>query len=146
MLLAGFPNPVRLSLTVDLHDGDALVRDVRCSLHAAGDEPCDGHRRIRLFPGERLDRDFILRFRLGDATIRSTLTLHPDQDDHRGNIRPDGRPAGRAGHRFVAAAGGGVRARPVGEHGGLEDRCGPSRGRADDRHAARLRPFLCCRL
>jgi hypothetical protein len=47
-------------------------------LHAAADEACDGYRRIRLFPGERLDRDFILRFRLGDATIHSTLTLHPD--------------------------------------------------------------------
>ncbi len=42
------------------------------------DDPRDGYRRIRLFPGERLDRDFILRFRLGDTNIRSTLTLHPD--------------------------------------------------------------------
>ncbi len=81
VLLPGFPNPVRLSLTVDLHDGNAPVQDLRCSLHAAGDEPCDGYRRIRVFPGERLDRDFILRFRLGDATIRSTLTLHPDRAD-----------------------------------------------------------------
>ena len=72
------------------------VRDVRCSLHAAADEPCDGYRRIRLFPGERLDRDFILRFRLGDATIRSTLTLHPDSGgDRRGNICADGRPSAR---------------------------------------------------
>jgi Ca-activated chloride channel family protein len=78
VLLAGFPSPVRLSLTVDLHDGSAPIEDVRCSLHAAADERCDGYRRIRLFPGERLDRDFILRFRLGGATIQSTLTLHPD--------------------------------------------------------------------
>jgi Ca-activated chloride channel homolog len=78
VLLPGFASPVRLSLTVDLHDENAPVEDVRSSLHAAAGEPCEGYRRIRLLPGERLDRDFILRFRLGDATIRSTLTIHPD--------------------------------------------------------------------
>ncbi len=78
VLLPGYPSPVRLSLAVELHDGNAPAENVRTSLHAAVDEPRDGYRRIRLFPGERLDRDFILRFRLGDANIRSTLTLHPD--------------------------------------------------------------------
>ncbi len=78
VLLPGFASPVRLSLTVDLHDENASVEHIRCSLHAAAGETCEGYRRIRLFPGERLDRDFILRFRLGDATIRSTLTLHRD--------------------------------------------------------------------
>ncbi len=85
VLLPGFASPVRLSLAVDLYDGNAPMEDVRSSLHSAVGETCDGYRRIRLFPGERLDRDFILRFRLGDATIRSTLTLHPD---------PDGKPEG----------------------------------------------------
>src|SRR5271167_2573196 len=33
VLLPGFPSPVRLNLTVDLHDGDAPMEDVRCSLH-----------------------------------------------------------------------------------------------------------------
>ena len=83
VLIAGFPGLVRLSLTVDLHDGNAPVEDVRSSLHAAAEEPRDGYRRIRLLPGERLDRDFILRFRLGDANIRSTLTLHPDSGGER---------------------------------------------------------------
>jgi Ca-activated chloride channel family protein len=83
VLLPGFPSAVRLSLEVELHDGAALARDVRCSLHAVDDESRDGYRRIRLLPGERLDRDFILRFRLGDTTIRSTLTLHPDAGDTR---------------------------------------------------------------
>jgi Ca-activated chloride channel family protein len=81
VLLAGFPNPVRLRLEVELHDGGAHAHDLRCSLHAVRDEAGNGFRRIRLQPGERLDRDFILRFRLGDATIRSTLTLHPDATD-----------------------------------------------------------------
>ena len=78
VLLAGFPNPVRLGVEVEIHDGGTPSRDVRCSLHSVRDELVDGHRRIRLVPGERLDRDFIVRFRLCDATIRSTLTLHPD--------------------------------------------------------------------
>ena len=81
VLLAGFPNPVQLSLEVDLHDGCSSAHDLRCSLHTVRDEPGEGCRRIRLLPGERLDRDFILRFRLGDATIRSTLTVHPDASD-----------------------------------------------------------------
>src|SRR5207302_2968868 len=60
VLLPGFPNPVRLSLEVELHDGGAEVDDVRCSLHAVRDEPRDGYRRIRLFAGERRRRDFTL--------------------------------------------------------------------------------------
>jgi Ca-activated chloride channel family protein len=78
VLLPGFPNPVRLSLEIELHDGGADVDEVRCSLHAVNEEPRDGYRRIRLYAGERLNRDFILRFRLGGPEIRSTLTLHPD--------------------------------------------------------------------
>ena len=39
MLIAGFPGLVRLSLTVDLHDGNVPVEDVRSSLHAAAEEP-----------------------------------------------------------------------------------------------------------
>src|SRR5262249_45287315 len=55
----------------------------RCSLHAVHEEPRDGSRHIRLYAGERLNRDFILRFRLGGPAIRSTLTLHPDPSDGR---------------------------------------------------------------
>ena len=35
-------------------------------------------RRLTLQPGERLDRDFILRFRLGGDAVRTSLSLHPD--------------------------------------------------------------------
>jgi Ca-activated chloride channel homolog len=81
VLLPGFPNPVRLSLEVELHDDCAPVDQVRSSLHAVHEEAADGYRRIRLHVGERLNRDFILRFRLGGPTIQSTLTLHPDATD-----------------------------------------------------------------
>jgi Ca-activated chloride channel family protein len=87
VLLPGFPGPVRLSLELELNDGAAELDDVRSSLHAVEDEPRDGYRRIRLYPGERLNRDFILRFRLGGGAIRSTLTLHPDPaDGHEGTF------------------------------------------------------------
>jgi len=86
VLLPGFPNPVRLSLTIDLYDDNGCVATdgVRSSLHAILTEEKGGFRRIRLDAGNRLDRDFILRFRLGSrdpaAPIHSTLTFHPDSD------------------------------------------------------------------
>ncbi|HMF38547.1 MAG TPA: VWA domain-containing protein, partial [Isosphaeraceae bacterium] len=69
---------------IDLYDDNGCVATdgVRSSLHAILTEEKGGFRRIRLDPGDRLDRDFILRFRLGSrdpaAPIHSTLTLHPD--------------------------------------------------------------------
>jgi Ca-activated chloride channel family protein len=81
VLLPGFQSPVRLSLEVELHDGSASAEGVQCSLHAVAEDTRDGYRRIRLYTGERLNRDFILRFRLGGTSIRSTLTLHPDAAD-----------------------------------------------------------------
>ncbi len=94
VLLPGFPNPVRLSLTIDLYDDNGCVATdgVRSSLHAVLTEQKGGFRRIRLDPGDRLDRDFILRFRLGSrdpaAPIHSTLTFHPDGegDGHAGTF------------------------------------------------------------
>ena len=81
VLLPGFPNPVRLSLEVELHDGGVGAEGVRSSLHAVQEETKDHYLRLRVQPGERLDRDFILRYRLGGDNIRSTLTLHPDAID-----------------------------------------------------------------
>ncbi|MGZ3471485.1 MAG: VIT domain-containing protein, partial [Isosphaeraceae bacterium] len=84
VLLPGFPNPVRLSLAIDLYDDNRCVATdgVRSSLHSILTEEKGGFRRIRLDPGDRLNRDFILRFRLGSrdpaAPIHSTLTFHPD--------------------------------------------------------------------
>jgi Ca-activated chloride channel family protein len=65
-LLPGFPNPVALSLEVELHPSPSLANlnwreSVRASLHSvlmSDSLPL----RIRLIPGERLNRDFILRF------------------------------------------------------------------------------------
>lgn len=80
VLLPGFPSPVRLSLAIELHGGAAEPSAVRSSLHAVQEQSSGEGRRIRIQPGERLDRDFILRFRLGGAGVTSALTLHPDAD------------------------------------------------------------------
>ncbi len=83
ILLPGFPNPLRLSLRVDVASAIPLS-DFRASLHAVhegiGD---DGSRRILLVPGGQADRDFILRFRMGDAGITTSLVLTPDADSAR---------------------------------------------------------------
>jgi Ca-activated chloride channel family protein len=88
VLLPGFKSPVRLSLTIDLHDhnGNVVAHDIRSSLHSILTEEKEGCLRVRLQPGDRLDRDFILRFRLGSRdparAIASTLTLHPDSESN----------------------------------------------------------------
>ncbi|WP_422924926.1 VIT domain-containing protein [Singulisphaera sp. PoT] len=77
VLLPGFPNPVRLSLAVEIRETLAAVDGVKSSLHAVLDESRPGIRRIALTPGERLDRDFILRYRLGDNSIATAASVHP---------------------------------------------------------------------
>jgi Ca-activated chloride channel family protein len=81
VLLPGFPNPVRLSLTVDLYETSAPIDDLRVSLFTVWGEEHGGMRRLMLQPDERLDRDFILRFRLGSDSVRSSLSIHPDHGE-----------------------------------------------------------------
>ncbi len=78
VLLPGFPNPVRLSLSVELHPGDLPISDFCCSLPSEVVADQRGVCRIVVEPGERLDRDFILRFRIGTDVVRTSLQLQPD--------------------------------------------------------------------
>ncbi|WP_182897281.1 VIT domain-containing protein [Microbispora sp. H10830] len=71
VLLPGFPYPVRLSLAATIDPAGLGLREVRSSLHEVDREGDT----IRLRPGERLDRDFILRLAF-DAS--SSLALVPD--------------------------------------------------------------------
>ncbi|GAB1640358.1 VIT domain-containing protein [Krasilnikovia sp. MM14-A1259] len=64
VLLPGFPNPLRLSIRVHLDPGGLTLGEVRSSLHAV--TGADGHLEIR--PGERADRDFVLRLAYSGAT------------------------------------------------------------------------------
>ena len=80
VLLPGFPNPVRLTMSVDIDPAGLPLAGIRCSLHATSEEAArNGHTIVRLRPGERLDRDFILRLALADRKrIATSLVLTPD--------------------------------------------------------------------
>jgi len=83
VLLAGCPNPVRLSLRVSL--ADHHVRDVQSSLHAVTTQLRDAHV-VEVQPGERLDRDFILRWRIDGKELHSSLVCADDSDGKGGTF------------------------------------------------------------
>jgi Ca-activated chloride channel homolog len=70
--LPGCPNPVRLGLRVAVEDG--VMRDVASSLHAVTVARRDAQV-IEVQPGERLDRDFILRWRIGSDAVALASSL-----------------------------------------------------------------------
>lgn len=80
VLLPGFPNPVRLTLTAEINPAGLPLAGIRCSLHAIADEAlADGRTTVRLQPGERLDRDFILRMAVArQDQIATSLVLTRD--------------------------------------------------------------------
>ena len=80
VLLPGFPNPVRLTLSADIDPAGLPLTGIRSSLHATAEQAGAGGRTtVRLHPGERLDRDFILRLAVADREqIATSLTLTPD--------------------------------------------------------------------
>ena len=84
VLLPGFPNPVRLSIQVQLDPAGLPLGEVRSSLYAV---TSDGDQ-LRIRPGERVNRDFVLRLTYGaDAEATHTLELVPDADDGEGTFR-----------------------------------------------------------
>lgn len=86
VLLPGYPNPVRLSLRVDLDTAGLPMRELRSSLHSVCETGTGSRRRVELQPGERLDRDFILRYRVGDDAVRTSLVLAPDAEGDEGTF------------------------------------------------------------
>jgi Ca-activated chloride channel family protein len=92
VLLPGFPNPVRLSLAVEFPEpgnsdrGAALASDFRASLHTVQEDEGMRGRRLVLQPGERLERDFVLRFRLAGPQVRTSLAIQPDDHSDEGTF------------------------------------------------------------
>ncbi|MEV2266189.1 VIT domain-containing protein [Nonomuraea africana] len=64
VLLPGFPHPVRLSLRADVDPAGLELREMASSLHVVEREGTT----VELRPGERLDRDFILRLSFEAST------------------------------------------------------------------------------
>ncbi len=83
--LPGMPNLVRLGLRVSLEDHH--VRDVASSLHTVTSARHDAHViQVVPGPGERLDRDFILRWRFDGSELRSSLVCADDADGKAGTF------------------------------------------------------------
>jgi Ca-activated chloride channel family protein len=83
VLLPGFPHPVRLTMSADIDPAGLALAGIRCSLHATAEEATEnGHTIVRLRPGERLDRDFIVRLALAEhEQIATSLVLTPDSGE-----------------------------------------------------------------
>ncbi len=80
VLLPGYPNPVRLGLSLTLDPAGMDFRRLRSSLHVVRQEQEGKYHLLTLQPGERLNRDFILRFDVSQDAVRPGLTLCPDED------------------------------------------------------------------
>ncbi len=82
VLLPGFPNPVALSLEVTIDPAGleptpgAWRENMACSLHSVVSESGPPWT-IRLEPGERLNRDFLLRFPVTSAELGGGLQFSP---------------------------------------------------------------------
>ncbi len=86
-LLPGFPNPVRLSMAVtfELNESSSdRMSSIQSSLHSVitGEDPFTVH----LQPGERLDRDFILRFPLAEQDVAVCAKTTPSEDQRAGTF------------------------------------------------------------
>jgi Ca-activated chloride channel family protein len=86
VLLPGFPNPVSLSLSVEVLPSELRPHGFRSSLHTVAEEQQGGAHLFKLLPGERLDRDFLLRFRVGGGQVSSSLSLVPDAEGEEGTF------------------------------------------------------------
>jgi len=83
VLLPGFPNPVGLSIDVGIDPAGLELEQVRSSLHVVS--TVDG--RVRVHPGERVNRDFVLRLRYGGGDFTNSLVLVPDADGQQGTYQ-----------------------------------------------------------
>ncbi|MFD1373056.1 VIT domain-containing protein [Actinoplanes sichuanensis] len=81
VLLPGFPNPLRLSIGVDVDPAGLELGEVRSSLHTVTEQGGT----LRIAPGERADRDFVLR--LAYAAGAESAVAVPDDDGEQGTYQ-----------------------------------------------------------
>ena len=136
VLLRGFPNPVRLSLEVELDpagldtSGGDWTPSVRSSLHSTITEAGPPWT-IRLKPDERLNRDFILRFPVATSTVETALQVSPSTNDRPGTFALTLLPPALIQAQPASASRRGLFTGPIGQHGRMEDGCRPTGGRPD---------------
>ena len=83
VLLPGLPNAVALSIDVGIDAAGLALSEVRSSLHVV--QTVDG--RVRVHPGERANRDFVLRLRYARDDFTNSLLLVPDADGEEGTYQ-----------------------------------------------------------
>jgi Ca-activated chloride channel homolog len=86
ILLPGFPNPVDLSIEVRVDPAGLPLHGIASSLHAVS----TSEGLVRIQPGERVDRDFILRLSYGepgDGAAGQALVLSPDAEGDQGTYQ-----------------------------------------------------------
>ncbi|MEZ6041886.1 MAG: VIT domain-containing protein [Planctomycetaceae bacterium] len=88
VFLPGYPNPVRLSLGVTfsraaISPSITGMTEMRCSLHNVVVEEGEAVT-VRLRPGERLNRDFILRFPVAGESVKTSLVASRCGEGHPG--------------------------------------------------------------
>ncbi|GLZ75472.1 inter-alpha-trypsin inhibitor domain-containing protein [Actinorhabdospora filicis] len=89
VLLPGFPNPVSLRIETVIDPAGLPLTTARSSLHTVtrAENP-DGTVALSVRPGERVDRDFILRLAYGEpATVGTALAAEPDRDGEGGTFQ-----------------------------------------------------------
>lgn len=95
VLLPGFPNPVRLAVSVDIDPAGLPLTQIRSALHVVSEEGEGERTTVRLRPGERLDRDFILRLDFAPRES-AALSLIPDESGEEGTFSLTVLPSGEA--------------------------------------------------
>ena len=81
VLLPGFPNPVRLSIEVAVDPVGLPLAGLTSSLHGVSVEKADGGQYlVRLDPGARADRDFVLRLGYGGSVAATSLAVAWDEE------------------------------------------------------------------
>jgi Ca-activated chloride channel family protein len=104
VLLPGFPNPIRLEIRAEIDPAGLELGEVRSSLHTVVEEERDGDggrvRVVRVEPGERANRDFVLRLRTGSEAVATSVAAVTDREGREGTfaltlLPPAGADAGR---------------------------------------------------
>jgi len=90
VLLPGFPNPIRLEIRAEIDPAGLELGEVRSSLHTVVEEERDGAggrvRVVRVEPGERANRDFVLRLGVGSEAVTTSVAAVPDREGHHGTF------------------------------------------------------------
>jgi Ca-activated chloride channel homolog len=86
VLLPGFPSPVDLSIRVRIDPAGLDIGAVRSSLHAVLEAAGDGIRTVRVEPGERANRDFVLRLETGSEAVSTAVAAAEDAEGGHGTF------------------------------------------------------------